>query len=347
MRMRRPSPASPASRSRAPPRSPSRFTNGGIGVAAQTTSRHLGARQIRAIPEGEDGFWQRAGEYWWQGMNAGEDDARLTVTGKYIALDRNFAVIAKGDFAWSAAFKSSEKPATYAPRGRPACAFNGFFPAHRGIVTAISVGDFDMVGGNVDSAVVLTHIDATPDGRLSNSTFQWLVVLRVNYAEQEGLPNRRRAFGKPGPRRRHEPQQRNRVTPDKHIQHDKEPQRQWPKNDTIDPAHDQRLVAAAAQQRVLPEREETGASHQRLHCDGSERADMQPPPPGDSYEVPAAPCAEWDCDQPEDVEQDYADVQRKNGAGEFASEGDSHDGSSRQRRRDIEVYILCPFASLS
>jgi hypothetical protein len=118
MRMRRPSPASPARRSRAPPRSPSRFTNGGLGVAAQTTSRHLGARQIRAIPEGEDGFWQRAGEYWWQGMNAGEDDARLTVTGKYIALDRNFAVIAKGDFAWSAAFKSSEKPATYAPRGR-------------------------------------------------------------------------------------------------------------------------------------------------------------------------------------------------------------------------------------
>jgi hypothetical protein len=36
-----------------------------------------------AIPERQEGFWQRVGEYWWQGMNAGAPDSRLT--GKYIA----------------------------------------------------------------------------------------------------------------------------------------------------------------------------------------------------------------------------------------------------------------------
>jgi Uncharacterized protein conserved in bacteria (DUF2272) len=183
----------------------------------------------QAVPEREEGFWQRVGEYWWQGMNAGEDDARLT--GKYIAPDRTFPVSDKGDYAWSAAFVSyvmriagagrefpyapahaayinaaargkaplltAENPASYAPRPGDLVCFarswaadlrfqdlptKGFFPAHCGIVTAISAGQIDMVGGNVDNAVVLTHIAATPDGRLSDTTFQWLVVLRVNYA---------------------------------------------------------------------------------------------------------------------------------------------------------------------
>jgi hypothetical protein len=183
-----------------------------------------------AIPERQEGFWQRVGEYWWQGMNAGTDDTHLT--GKYIGLGRTFPVAEKADYAWSAAFISyvmriagagrkfpyapdhaayinaavrgetplltAENPATYAPQIGDLICFarawasglrfqdlpaKGFFPAHCGIVTSISSTDIDMIGGNVDNAVVLTNVAASPDGRLSNTVFQWLVVLRVNYAE--------------------------------------------------------------------------------------------------------------------------------------------------------------------
>lgn len=184
----------------------------------------------RAIPERQQGFWQRVGEYWWQGMNAGERDARLT--GKYIAPGRAFPVSEKGDYAWSAAFISyvmriagaggkfpyapdhaayinaaargdtplltAENPATYSPQSGDLVCFarswaanlrfqnlptKGFFPAHCGIVTGVSTGGVDMVGGNVDNAVVLTHVDISPDGRLSDQLIPWLVVLRVNYAQ--------------------------------------------------------------------------------------------------------------------------------------------------------------------
>jgi hypothetical protein len=39
-----------------------------------------------------------------------------------------------------------------------------------------------MVGGNVDNAVTMTKIAGLPGGLLSTAIFQWLVVLRVNYA---------------------------------------------------------------------------------------------------------------------------------------------------------------------
>jgi Uncharacterized protein conserved in bacteria (DUF2272) len=184
----------------------------------------------QAIPERQQGFWQRVGEYWWQGMNAGGRDARLT--GKYIGPGRVFPVSEKGDYAWSAAFISyvmriagagrefpyapdhaayinaavrgksplltAENPATYAPQPGDLICFartwagnlrfqdlptKGFFPAHCGIVTGISASGVDMVGGNVDNAVVLTHIAATSDGKLSNQFIPWLVILRVNYAQ--------------------------------------------------------------------------------------------------------------------------------------------------------------------
>jgi hypothetical protein len=183
-----------------------------------------------AIPERQEGFWQRVGEYWWEGMNAGAEDAHLT--GKYIAPDRAFPVAEKADYAWSAAFISyvmriagagprfpyapdhaayinaaargetplltAENPTTYAPQTGDLVCFarswaaglrfqdlpaKGFFPAHCGIVTNIGPADIEMIGGNVDNAVVLTHIAAGPDGRLSDAVFQWLVVLRVNYTE--------------------------------------------------------------------------------------------------------------------------------------------------------------------
>jgi hypothetical protein len=183
-----------------------------------------------AIPERQQGFWQRVGEYWWLGMNAGTQDANLT--GRYIGPGEAFPVSEKGDYAWSAAFISyvmriagagrnfpyapahatyinaaargetplltAEDPAKYAPQPGDLVCFarswavglrfqdlptKGFFPGHCGIVTSIAPGEIDMLGGNVENAVELTHIPATSDGRLSDQVVTWLVVLRVNYAE--------------------------------------------------------------------------------------------------------------------------------------------------------------------
>jgi hypothetical protein len=181
-----------------------------------------------AIPERQEGFWQRVGEYWWEGQNAGQYAARYT--GKYDAEGQLIPPADKGAYAWSAAFISyvmriagagsafpyapahatyinaavrgqtplltAEDPATYAPRIGDLVCFarswaaglrfkdlptKGFFPAHCGIVTGGGPYEIDMVGGNVDNAVVLTQIAGLPGGLLSTAIFQWLVVLRVNY----------------------------------------------------------------------------------------------------------------------------------------------------------------------
>jgi hypothetical protein len=39
-----------------------------------------------------------------------------------------------------------------------------------------------VVGGSVDNAAMITKIAALSGGSLSTAIFQWLVVLRVNYA---------------------------------------------------------------------------------------------------------------------------------------------------------------------
>ena len=54
--------------------------------------------------ERQPGLWQRVGEYWWEGMNAGEPDARFT--GKHNASGVVFPVAVNGEYAWSAAFIS-------------------------------------------------------------------------------------------------------------------------------------------------------------------------------------------------------------------------------------------------
>ena len=54
--------------------------------------------------ERQPGLWQRVGEYWWEGMNAGEPDARLT--GKHDGAGQVFPVAVNGEYAWSAAFIS-------------------------------------------------------------------------------------------------------------------------------------------------------------------------------------------------------------------------------------------------
>jgi len=54
--------------------------------------------------ERQPGLWQRVGEYWWEGMNAGDPTSRWT--GKHDGEGHVFSVAANGDYAWSAAFIS-------------------------------------------------------------------------------------------------------------------------------------------------------------------------------------------------------------------------------------------------
>jgi hypothetical protein len=55
-------------------------------------------------PEREEGLWQRVGEYWWLGLNAGS--AESAWTGKHNADGMVFSPDVDGDYAWSAAFIS-------------------------------------------------------------------------------------------------------------------------------------------------------------------------------------------------------------------------------------------------
>ncbi len=55
-------------------------------------------------PEREEGLWQRVGEYWWLGMNAGSPEAAWT--GEHDAQGNIFPANVDGEYAWSAAFVS-------------------------------------------------------------------------------------------------------------------------------------------------------------------------------------------------------------------------------------------------
>lgn len=57
-----------------------------------------------AKPERVEGLWQRVGEYWWLGLNAGATETRWT--GKHDAQGRVFPAQNDEAFAWSAAFIS-------------------------------------------------------------------------------------------------------------------------------------------------------------------------------------------------------------------------------------------------
>jgi hypothetical protein len=56
------------------------------------------------MAERQPGLWQRVGEYWWEGMNAGAPEAAWT--GEHDARGRVFPVSVNGQYAWSAAFIS-------------------------------------------------------------------------------------------------------------------------------------------------------------------------------------------------------------------------------------------------
>jgi len=55
-------------------------------------------------PERLPGLWQRVGEYWWLGLDAGDPATRWT--GKHDGNGRVFPPAEDGEFAWSAAFVS-------------------------------------------------------------------------------------------------------------------------------------------------------------------------------------------------------------------------------------------------
>ena len=55
-------------------------------------------------PEREEGLWQRVGEYWWLGLNAGSAESGWT--GKHDGEGHVFAAEDDGEYAWSAAFVS-------------------------------------------------------------------------------------------------------------------------------------------------------------------------------------------------------------------------------------------------
>jgi len=55
-------------------------------------------------PERAQGLWQRVGEYWWLGLNAGAPESGWT--GKHDARGAVFPASEDGQFAWSAAFVS-------------------------------------------------------------------------------------------------------------------------------------------------------------------------------------------------------------------------------------------------
>jgi hypothetical protein len=195
-----------------------------------------GAGYVQAdatMGERQPGLWQRVGEYWWEGMNAGEPDAAWT--GKHDADGKVFPVADNGHYAWSAAFISyvmriagagaafpyapdhatyinyaaraakgevadplliARDPAVYAPRlgdrvcfGRGAARDMVFadlptahnFPAHCSIVVAGAVHQISVVGGNVDDAVVLEHLNANDQSELRHNRYNWFVILQVLY----------------------------------------------------------------------------------------------------------------------------------------------------------------------
>jgi hypothetical protein len=62
------------------------------------------------------------------------------------------------------------------------------------------------------------------------------------------------------------------------------------------------------QEVALPDRKETGPSEDRLDCDQGQHCKVQGSPPEDPDEFPSTPGTNWDHDQPEHVEQHYADM---------------------------------------
>jgi hypothetical protein len=70
----------------------------------QNVANPAGEATRTVKPEREEGLWQRVGEYWWLGLNAGS--AESAWTGKHDGHGAVFSPDQDGDYAWSAAFVS-------------------------------------------------------------------------------------------------------------------------------------------------------------------------------------------------------------------------------------------------
>jgi hypothetical protein len=62
------------------------------------------------------------------------------------------------------------------------------FPAHCDLVVQVTPGVLTVVGGNVDDAVTMKHVPVSPaglltgsDGKVLDTRYGWMVVLKVNY----------------------------------------------------------------------------------------------------------------------------------------------------------------------
>jgi hypothetical protein len=74
------------------------------GMRVDDTGGAFYVQTDATMGERQPGLWQRVGEYWWEGMNAGAPENAWT--GKHDAQGRVFPVAVNGHFAWSAAFIS-------------------------------------------------------------------------------------------------------------------------------------------------------------------------------------------------------------------------------------------------
>ncbi|MGE4480582.1 DUF2272 domain-containing protein [Acidocella sp.] len=120
------------------------------------------------MAERQQGLWQRVGEYWWEGMPAGEPDARWT--GKHDGAGKIFPVAKNGDFAWSAAFIS------YVMRIAGAGAHFPYAPDHATYINYAArpyrPGKLLIAENPKDYAPRLGDLVCFPRGRARNLTFQ-------------------------------------------------------------------------------------------------------------------------------------------------------------------------------
>jgi Uncharacterized protein conserved in bacteria (DUF2272) len=148
-----PEPAAPAGPGALPPEFRSRAPLPGraadpaqplTAVAARASPASVGiAGHPAGTPETESkaerrpGLWQRIGEYWWMGLDAGAREAAWT--GKHDADGRVFAPSADATHAWSAAFVS------YVMRVAGAGARFPYAPDHADYINAARQRDRDSV----------------------------------------------------------------------------------------------------------------------------------------------------------------------------------------------------------
>ena len=101
------------------------------------------ARPAALKPERAPGLWQRVGEYWWLGLNAGDPDAAFT--GKHNAAGQVFPAYQDATYAWSAAFISYVMRSAGAGPGFPYAADHAHYIDIAKEMTNGTAGGWDIV----------------------------------------------------------------------------------------------------------------------------------------------------------------------------------------------------------